>query len=216
MSSYFSLYIDCKEFTKKYVEKTDKKYLNDIDVDFISRMIKDEFEELKEAKDEAEEIDALLDAVYYILNHLAMVEVDISKHWKKIINSYMINPKSNWGFTDMITTIEEIYNQSGVVNTKRIHKDKISGEVHSLLESLQMTTNNCSKIEILLRCVFLNLLEIISSGINVRPIWKLIHNANMTKFGPGGYKRDDGKWMKPKNFIPPDDDIREEIKNQRQ
>ena len=34
-------------------------------------MILDELDELDEAKDEAEEIDALLDATYYILHHLS-------------------------------------------------------------------------------------------------------------------------------------------------
>ena len=37
----------------------------------------------------------------------------------------------------------------------------------------------------------------------------------MTKFGPGGYKREDGKWCKPPDFIHPDDEIREEILRQR-
>ena len=37
----------------------------------------------------------------------------------------------------------------------------------------------------------------------------------MTKFGDGGHVNEIGKWVKPKNFISPDDDIREEIKRQR-
>lgn len=114
---------DCEAFTKIYSEKTGKQFSGKIDRAFIRQMVMDELEELDEAKDLAEEIDALLDATYYILQHLA------------------------------------------------------------------------------------------TTGIDVRPIWKLIHKANMTKFEKG-YKRDDGKWMKPKDFVPPDEEIRKEIEYQ--
>ncbi len=117
---------DCQEFSKLYNERTGSHFKGKVDRTFITRMVMDELEELAEAKDEAEEVDALLDATYYILNHLA------------------------------------------------------------------------------------------GTGLNIRPIWKMIHNANMSKFGPGGYKREsDGKWMKSKDFVPPDEAIREEIKKQR-
>jgi hypothetical protein len=113
------------EFSQRYNEKTGSHFKGKVDREFIIRMVYDELEELKEAKDEAEEVDALLDATYYILNHLA------------------------------------------------------------------------------------------GTGLDIRPIWTMIHKANMTKFGPGGYKNEIGKWCKPKDFVPPDDQIRQEIKNQR-
>lgn len=31
-----------------------------------------------------------------------------------------------------------------------------------------------------------------------------VDQANLRKFGPGSYKREDGKWMKPPDFRPPD------------
>ena len=43
-----------------------------------------------------------------------------------------------------------------------------------------------------------------TTGLDVRPVWSLIHSANMSKFGEGGYLREDGKWMKPPNFVAPD------------
>lgn len=49
-------------------------------------------------------------------------------------------------------------------------------------------------------------------GINMEPIIEGIDLANLRKFGPGGYRRDDGKWIKPpdfKNF-----DIAQAIKDQ--
>ena len=31
-----------------------------------------------------------------------------------------------------------------------------------------------------------------------------VDNANLRKFGPGGYKREDGKWVKPPDWVQPD------------
>lgn len=122
---YCDMFGDCQEFAALFSQRTSKYFSGKIDREFITKMVKDELEELAVAKDEAEEVDALLDAVYYILNHLA------------------------------------------------------------------------------------------TTRLNIRPIWNMIHKANMTKFGPGGYMRSDGKWCKPPNFVAPDDDIRKEIKRQR-
>lgn len=40
----------------------------------------------------------------------------------------------------------------------------------------------------------------VSCGIDLEPIFREIHRSNMTKVG--GYKRDDGKWMKPSTYEP--------------
>jgi predicted HAD superfamily Cof-like phosphohydrolase len=126
MSNPTDFFGDCQEFANLYLEKTQQKATGKINREFIIKMVMDELDELKEAKDETEEVDALLDATYYIFDHLA------------------------------------------------------------------------------------------KTGLDIRPVWKLIHEANMTKFGPGGHRREDGKWCKPPNFTPPDDKIREEITRQRQ
>jgi len=122
------LFGDVAEFTKLRNTKLGKEEASGgapIDRKFITQMIMDELDELKEAKDEAEEVDALLDAVYYALQHLS------------------------------------------------------------------------------------------TTGLDCRPIWQLIHKANMTKFGSGGHLRNDGKWMKPPDFVAPDEAIRAEIVRQR-
>jgi predicted HAD superfamily Cof-like phosphohydrolase len=49
-------------------------------------------------------------------------------------------------------------------------------------------------------------------GINGLPIAKTVHAANMAKFGPGSWKREDGKQMKPPGWKPPD--IEAELKKQ--
>jgi len=124
LRAQYDMFGDCCEFAKLYEEKTGNTSNGHIDVKFITRMVMDELKELEEAKDQAEQVDALLDAVYYILDHLAKTRLDI------------------------------------------------------------------------------------------RPIWSLIHLANMTKFEKGHKDPNSLKWIKPKDFTPPDDDIREEIKSQ--
>ena len=120
-----SIFQDCLEFTQ-----TRNNCINQptgcatIDRKFITRMIQDELQELAEAKDLTEEVDALIDIIYYAAQHLS------------------------------------------------------------------------------------------NTGINPQPIWDLVHQANMTKFGPGGFQDERGKWNKPPNFVPPDDDIRVNIEEQ--
>lgn len=41
-------------------------------------------------------------------------------------------------------------------------------------------------------------------GINGLPIATTVHKANMAKFGPGSWVREDGKRMKPPGWQPPD------------
>lgn len=43
-------------------------------------------------------------------------------------------------------------------------------------------------------------------GVNDHSVLMTIDENNLEKFGPGGYKREDGKWIKPPNHQPPDID----------
>jgi predicted HAD superfamily Cof-like phosphohydrolase len=40
----------------------------------------------------------------------------------------------------------------------------------------------------------------ISMGIDMEPVFKEVHRSNMSKVG--GYKREDGKWVKPPTYSP--------------
>lgn len=40
-------------------------------------------------------------------------------------------------------------------------------------------------------------------GIDMEPVFNEVHRANMTKFAPGGYLNDNGKWCKPPDWTPP-------------
>ena len=40
----------------------------------------------------------------------------------------------------------------------------------------------------------------VSYGIDMDPVFREVHRSNMSKIG--GYKRDDGKWVKPATYSP--------------
>lgn len=42
----------------------------------------------------------------------------------------------------------------------------------------------------------------VSLGVDLEPFFEEVHRSNMAKVG--GYRRADGKWMKPANWQPPD------------
>jgi predicted HAD superfamily Cof-like phosphohydrolase len=47
-------------------------------------------------------------------------------------------------------------------------------------------------------------------------IWKLVHKANLSKFTEKGHLDKDGKkWIKPPDFVAPDDEIRQVIQGPR-
>ena len=45
---------------------------------------------------------------------------------------------------------------------------------------------------------------LIAFGIDDEPLLEEVDEANLRKFDDGGYRRDDGKWMKPPDWQPPD------------
>lgn len=51
----------------------------------------------------------------------------------------------------------------------------------------------------------------VSCGIDMEPVFREVHRSNMTKVG--GYKRADGKWVKPDSYSPAN--IRQVLDQQR-
>lgn len=45
---------------------------------------------------------------------------------------------------------------------------------------------------------------LIAFGVDDEPVLEEVDMANLRKFAPGSYRRDDGKWMKPPGWTPPD------------
>lgn len=41
-------------------------------------------------------------------------------------------------------------------------------------------------------------------GIPLEAVWREVHRTNMAKYGPGSWQREDGKIMKPADWVPPD------------
>ena len=45
---------------------------------------------------------------------------------------------------------------------------------------------------------------LISFGVDDEPVLEEVDSANLRKFEPGSYMREDGKWIKPPDWRPPD------------
>jgi predicted HAD superfamily Cof-like phosphohydrolase len=45
---------------------------------------------------------------------------------------------------------------------------------------------------------------LVAFGVDDEPILEEVDEANLRKFGPGSFAREDGKWMKPPDWVPPD------------
>lgn len=106
---------------------------------------------------------------------------------------------------------EKLGKETGV---SKINRKFIINMVMDELKELEEAKDVTEEVDALLDATYYILQHLSDTGIDIKPIWKLIHTANMTKFGPGGYLNEQGKWCKPKDFVPPDDDIRKEIDRQ--
>ena len=45
---------------------------------------------------------------------------------------------------------------------------------------------------------------LVAFGVDDEAVLQEVDEANLRKFGPGSYAREDGKWMKPPGWTPPD------------
>lgn len=45
---------------------------------------------------------------------------------------------------------------------------------------------------------------LVAFGVDDEPVLEEVDRANLRKFGPGSYARQDGKWIKPPDWEPPD------------
>lgn len=190
---------DAQEFAALYLKQTGKQPNNQIQDDFIIKMVMDEMQELVEAKSMTEQIDACLDAVYYILDHLAKTN---ESDRKLVSERFQI---LSVGLHNKLLKPEPL--QADIVQF-------MYDIVEAFLQSIKNESTDQRKIATLIQLIQKLTIYWVEIGIDLMPIWKLIHQANLTKFGPGGYMREDGKWMKPAGFIPPDADIEKELARQ--
>jgi predicted HAD superfamily Cof-like phosphohydrolase len=69
---------------------------------------------------------------------------------------------------------------------------------HSAMATLVEIADGCADISV----VTIGTLS--ACGIADLPILEAVDDNNLQKFGPGGYRREDGKWIKPPGHKPPD------------
>jgi len=64
--------------------------------------------------------------------------------------------------------------------------------------NLQEVADGCADISVV------TIGTLIAFGIDDDPLLKEVDASNLRKFGEGSYRREDGKWMKPPGWTPPD------------
>lgn len=65
----------------------------------------------------------------------------------------------------------------------------------------------CDIVEVVDGCIDVSVVTrgtLSAFGVKDKKLLKEVDKNNLAKFGPGGYRRDDGKWVKPENHQPPD------------
>lgn len=63
---------------------------------------------------------------------------------------------------------------------------------------LEMVVDGCADISVV------TIGTLIAIGVDDEPVLEEVDAANLRKFGEGGYRREDGKWMKPPDWTAPD------------
>lgn len=90
--------------------------------------------------------------------------------------------------------LRESHGTGGVVTVEPGELDfYIDGEV-----DLEGVVDGCADISVV------TIGTLIAFGVDDEPVLEEVDQANLRKFGPGSYARDDGKWMKPPGWTPPD------------
>lgn len=83
--------------------------------------------------------------------------------------------------------------------TKRLRARLIQEEFDELKES--MAGGNLSSVaKELADLLYVVYGTAVSYGIDMEPVFREVHRSNLSKVG--GYKRDDGKWVKPATYSP--------------
>lgn len=66
------------------------------------------------------------------------------------------------------------------------HQPNLVGIVDGCLDSIVIATGT-----------------LVACGVSDNGVQAAVDSSNMKKFGPGGYRRNDGKWVKPSDWTPP-------------
>lgn len=105
--------------------------------------------------------------------------------------------------------LSELATASGLCMDMIIYGDSHTNKLTEItnLEQLAMSNSVPSVIDVadaIADLLYVVYGTAVAWGIDIDPVFKAVHEANMRKFGPGGYEREDGKWMKPPDWEAPD------------
>jgi len=113
-------------------------------------------------------------------------------------------------FQDALDFDSKLVEKTGQKRPESLNVAFIHQMVQDELKELVDARDTAEKVDALLDIVYYCLHTLAKTGLDMDPIWTLIHRANMSKFD-SGYLNSAGKWCKGPDFVAPDDAIREEI-----
>lgn len=107
-----------------------------------------------------------------------------------------------------------INNTPTIPNKKiqKLRKDLIQEELDELVDAFE-EENLVEVADALADLLYVVYGTAISCGIDIDPIFQVVHESNMSKVG--GHMADNGKWIKPPTYHPPTEGIRDILDEQR-
>lgn len=87
---------------------------------------------------------------------------------------------------------------------------RVGGESGVVLEEEALhyaAEGNVNLVEVVDGCADISVVTtgtLIAFGVDDEPVLEEVDESNLRKFEPGSYRREDGKWMKPPGWTPPD------------
>jgi predicted HAD superfamily Cof-like phosphohydrolase len=119
--------------------------------------------------------------------------------------------KEQAGMTDEQAMVEAFHSKFGILiqtapmdvneETKQLRVRLIQEEFDELQEA--MATGNLAAVaKEMADLLYVTYGTAVSYGIDMEPVFQEVHRSNLSKVG--GYKRADGKWVKPPTYSPAD------------
>lgn len=135
-------------------------------------------------------------------------------NWQKDVKAF----HTKFGLTVSDSPIELLKQRDISLRRKLIEEESAELlDALSVIENLLPSLDTLARLRLLAKVadgiadlVYVALGGAVSFGIDMEPIWQMVHEANMAKIG--GSIREDGKILKPQNWIHPN--VKEALINQ--
>ncbi|MCH2205359.1 MAG: hypothetical protein MK132_05775 [Lentisphaerales bacterium] len=109
-------------------------------------------------------------------------------------------------------------NDANPTNPKLMTKEAIAfirEMVNDELDELEEATNTIEQADALVDAIYYICDTAVRHGLNLDPLFKIVHRANMQKVVDGKViRREDGKILKPEGWEDPEPYLRREMENQ--